>query len=130
MLLYPLTRGRELGWPLWGYLSMAGSVLVFAGLIAYERMKAQRDGSPLIELSLFKVKSFAAGIAVQATFGVGLGIFFLVWTLYMQIGLGWSAAARGPDRGAVLDRRLRGGRAVRAEARARASAARSSRRAP
>ncbi|MFD7335198.1 MFS transporter [Streptomyces violascens] len=95
MLLYPLTRGRELGWPLWGYLSMAGSVLVFAGLIAYERMKARRDGSPLIELSLFKVKSFAAGIAVQATFGVGLGIFFLVWTLYMQIGLGWSALRAG-----------------------------------
>uniref|UniRef100_A0AAU2V8D6 MFS transporter n=1 Tax=Streptomyces sp. NBC_00003 TaxID=2903608 RepID=A0AAU2V8D6_9ACTN len=95
MLLYPLTRGRELGWPLWGHLSMAGSVLVFAGLIAYERMKARRDGSPLIELSLFKVKSFAAGIAVQATFGVGLGIFFLVWTLYMQIGLGWSALRAG-----------------------------------
>ncbi|MEU3499330.1 MFS transporter [Streptomyces hundungensis] len=95
MLLYPLTRGRELGWPLWGYLSMAGSVLVFGGLIAYERMKAARDGSPLIELSLFKVKSFAAGIAVQATFGVGLGIFFLVWTLYMQLGLGWSALRAG-----------------------------------
>jgi EmrB/QacA subfamily drug resistance transporter len=95
MLLYPLTRGRELGWPLWGYLSMAGSVLVFAGLIAYERMKAARDGSPLIELSLFKVKSFAAGIAVQATFGVGLGIFFLVWTLYMQIGLHWTALRAG-----------------------------------
>ncbi|MGW2862289.1 MFS transporter [Streptomyces sp. NPDC001205] len=95
MLLYPLTRGRELGWPLWGYLSMAGSVLVFAGLIAYERMKARRDGSPLIELSLFKVKSFAAGIAVQATFGVGLGIFFLVWTLYMQTGLGWGALRAG-----------------------------------
>ncbi|MFI6687916.1 MFS transporter [Streptomyces sp. NPDC050485] len=95
MLLYPLTRGRELGWPLWGYLSMAGSVVVFGGLVAYERMKAARDGSPLIELSLFKVKSFAAGIAVQATFGVGLGIFFLVWTLYMQIGLGWTALRAG-----------------------------------
>ncbi|MCX5381893.1 MFS transporter [Streptomyces sp. NBC_00083] len=95
MLLYPLTRGRELGWPLWGYLSMAGSVVVFGGLIAYERMKAARDGSPLIELSLFKVKSFAAGIAVQATFGVALGIFFLVWTLYMQMGLGWSALRAG-----------------------------------
>ncbi|WP_037682808.1 MFS transporter [Streptomyces griseus] len=95
MLLYPLTRGRELGWPLWGYLSMAGSLVVFAGLVAYERRKAARDGSPLIELSLFKVKSFAAGIAVQTVFGVGLGVFFLVWTLYMQIGLGWSALRSG-----------------------------------
>src|SRR5262249_5609804 len=79
MLLYPLTRGRELGWPLWGYASMAGALVVFAVLVAYERRKAARDGSPLIEPSLFKVKSFAAGIAVQTVFGVALGVFFLVW---------------------------------------------------
>ena len=95
MLLYPLTRGRELGWPVWGYVVMAGALVVFAALVAYEKRKAARDGSPLIELSLFKVKSFAAGIAVQTVFGVGLGIFFLVWTLYMQIGLGWSVLRAG-----------------------------------
>lgn len=95
MLLYPLTRGRELGWPLWGYASMIGSVLVFLALVLFERAKARKDGSPLVELSLFRVKSFAAGIAVQLTFGIGLGIFFLVWTLYMQVGLGWSELRAG-----------------------------------
>ncbi|WP_419667158.1 MFS transporter [Streptomyces sp. 2-1] len=95
MLLYPLTRGRELGWPTWGYVVMAGALVVFAALVAYEKRKAARDGSPLVELSLFKVKSFAAGIAVQTVFGVGLGIFFLVWTLYMQVGLGWTALRAG-----------------------------------
>ncbi|MFI0512663.1 MFS transporter [Streptomyces sp. WSLK1-5] len=95
MLLYPLTRGEELDWPVWGYVSMAGAPLVFAALVAYERRKAARDGSPLVELSLFRVKSFAAGIAVQTVFGVGLGIFFLVWTLYMQTGLGWSPLRAG-----------------------------------
>ncbi|MEU9787680.1 MFS transporter [Streptomyces phaeochromogenes] len=95
MLLYPLTRGRELGWPVWGYVVMAGALVVFAALVAYEKRKAARDGSPLVELSLFKVKSFAAGIAVQTVFGVGLGIFFLVWTLYMQVGLGWSVLRAG-----------------------------------
>ncbi|MFI0981295.1 MFS transporter [Streptomyces sp. NPDC021093] len=94
-LIYPLTRGRELDWPLWGYLSMAGSLVVLAVFVAYERWKTRRDGSPLVELSLFKVKSFAAGIAVQLTFGVFSGIFFMVWTLYMQIGLGWSALRAG-----------------------------------
>ncbi|WP_367322500.1 MFS transporter [Streptomyces sp. HUAS ZL42] len=95
MLFYPLTRGRELGWPLWGYVSMAGSLVVLAALVAYERRKSARDGSPLIELSLFRVKSFAAGIAVQTVFGIALGVFFLVWTLYMQIGLGWSPLRAG-----------------------------------
>ncbi|MQS34628.1 MFS transporter [Streptomyces katsurahamanus] len=95
MLIYPLTRGRELGWPLWGHLLMAGSPLVLAAFVAYERYKTRKDGSPLVELSLFRVKSFAAGIAVQLTFGVVMGVFFLVWTLYMQIGLGWSALRAG-----------------------------------
>ncbi|GGO47641.1 MFS transporter [Streptomyces lasiicapitis] len=95
MLLYPLTRGRELDWPVWGYVMMAGALVVFGALVAYEKHKAKKDGSPLIELSLFKVKSFAGGIAVQTVFGVSLGIFFLVWTMYMQIGLGWSALRAG-----------------------------------
>ncbi|MFD3437566.1 MFS transporter [Streptomyces sp. NPDC058685] len=95
MLIYPLTRGRELGWPLWGHLCMAGSLLVFGAFVAYEKHKTRRDGSPLVELSLFRVKSFAAGIAVQLTFGIVCGVFFLVWTLYMQIGLGWSPLRAG-----------------------------------
>lgn len=74
---------------------MAGALAVFAALVAYERRKAARDGSPLVELSLFRVKSFAAGIAVQTVFGVALGVFFLVWTLYMQTGLGWSPLKAG-----------------------------------
>lgn len=60
MLIYPLTRGRELGWPLWGHLCMAGSLVVLTGFVAYERRKTRKDGSPLVELSLFRVKSFAA----------------------------------------------------------------------
>ncbi|WP_097240125.1 MULTISPECIES: MFS transporter [unclassified Streptomyces] len=95
MLIYPLTHGREAGWPLWGYLSMAGSLPVFALFVVYEKVKTRRDGSPLVELALFRVKSFAAGICVQLAFGVALGIFFLVWTLYMQIGLGWSPLKAG-----------------------------------
>ncbi|WP_455361567.1 MFS transporter [Streptomyces sp. SYSU K21746] len=95
MLLYPLIRGRELDWPLWGHLCMAGSLPVFGAFVAYEKYKTRKDGSPLVELSLFRVKSFAAGVAVQLTFGLVCGIFFLVWTLYMQFGLGWSPLRAG-----------------------------------
>ncbi|UUY52000.1 MFS transporter [Streptomyces yangpuensis] len=95
MLIFPLTQGRENGWPLWGFICMIASPFVFAAFIVYEKYKIKKDGSPLVELSLFKVKSFAGGIAVQLTFGIATGIFFLVWTLYMQMGLGWSALRAG-----------------------------------
>ncbi|TQJ05153.1 MFS transporter [Amycolatopsis cihanbeyliensis] len=95
MLLYPLTLGEEIGWPTWTFVTMALSVVVFVGLVAYERAKTRRDGSPLIELSLFSVRSFSAGIVVQIAFGIVSGIFFLVWSLYMQVGLGWSVLKAG-----------------------------------
>lgn len=46
MLLYPLTRGEETGWPTWGFVTMFASIPVFGALIAYERAKSRRDGSP------------------------------------------------------------------------------------
>ncbi|MFE9632361.1 MFS transporter [Streptomyces sp. NPDC006463] len=95
MLIYPLTQGRENDWPLWGFVCMGAVPLVIVGFIAYEKHKIRKDGSPLVELSLFKVRSFAGGIAVQLTFGIATGIFFLVWTLMMQLGLGWSALRAG-----------------------------------
>nr|WP_246213899.1 MFS transporter [Kitasatospora viridis] len=95
MLLYPLTQGREAHWPVWGFVSMGLSVPVLAGFVRWEKAKARRDGSPLVELALFRVRSFAAGLAVQLVFGVVLGIFFLIWTLYMQLGLGWSPLRAG-----------------------------------
>ncbi|MFD0165302.1 MFS transporter [Streptomyces decoyicus] len=95
MLLYPLTQGRESGWPLWGFVSMAASPLVLAVFVRYERAKARKDGSPLVELPLFKVRTFAAGAGVQLTFGVVSGLFFLVWTLHMQLGLGWGPLHAG-----------------------------------
>ncbi|MGW7101344.1 MFS transporter [Streptomyces sp. NPDC054838] len=95
MLIFPLTHGRENDWPLWGFVCMAAAPLLFAGFIAYEKYKIRTDGSPLVELSLFRIKSFAGGIAVQLTFGIATGIFFLVWTLYMQMGLGWTPLRAG-----------------------------------
>ncbi|GAA2810337.1 MFS transporter [Kitasatospora paracochleata] len=95
MVLYPLTEGRENGWPLWGWVMMAGGLAVLVAFVAYERVKTARDGSPLVELSLFRVRSFAGGIGVQLLFGTVNGLFFLVWTLYLQLGLGWSPLKAG-----------------------------------
>ncbi|MHA6762227.1 MFS transporter [Streptacidiphilus sp. PAMC 29251] len=95
MLLYPLMQGRESGWPVWGFVSMAASAPVGWLFVRYERAKAGRDGSPLVELSLFRVRSFAAGIGVQLVQGLLCGVFFLTWTLYMQLGLGWTPLHAG-----------------------------------
>ncbi|AZM51276.1 MFS transporter [Streptomyces sp. WAC 01529] len=94
-LVLPLTQGRELGWPAWTYGSMAASVPLLAAFVAWERRLARRGGSPLVVLSLFSRRSFAGGQGVQLLFGLASGVFFLAWTLYLQLGLGFSPLRAG-----------------------------------
>jgi EmrB/QacA subfamily drug resistance transporter len=95
MLVYPLTEGRSLGWPVWTFLLMAGSVLVLALFVGYEWRRIRTGGSPLVVLGLFRARAFAAGMVLWLIFWVALGGFFLVWTLYLQVGLGWSPLRAG-----------------------------------
>ncbi len=105
-LLYPLVQGRQLGWPAWTFVSMACSVPVLAAFAWYERFKARRDGSPLVQLRLFSQRSFTVGIAIAMTFFLGVTSFTLILTLFLQIGLGFSALHAGltflPFSGGVL----------------------------
>jgi MFS family permease len=74
---------------------MAASVPVLALFAWYERVKARRDGSPLVPLSLFRDRGFSAGMAIAITFFLGIASFGLVLTLFLQIGLGFSALHAG-----------------------------------
>ncbi|MEV7791193.1 MFS transporter [Streptomyces sp. NPDC087512] len=95
LLVYPLTQGRELGWPAWSFGMLAGSVAVLAVFVVHERRLIARGGSPLIALELFRARSFAAGFGVNFLYSVAYGTFFLMWTLCLQTGLGWSAMRAG-----------------------------------
>ncbi len=95
MLVYPLTEGRSLGWPVWSFLLMGGSLVVLALFVAYERYRTRTAGSPLVVLSLFRARTFSLGTALWLIFWVALGGFFIVWTLYMQVGLGWTPLRAG-----------------------------------
>ena len=105
-LLYPLVQGRQLGWPAWTFVSMAASVPLLALFAGYERIKARRDGSPLVQLSLFAERAFSVGMAIAVTFFLGIASFALILTLFLQIGLGFTPLHAGltflPFSGGVL----------------------------
>jgi EmrB/QacA subfamily drug resistance transporter len=94
-LLYPLVQGRQLGWPGWTFASMAASVPLLALFAGYERMKVRRDGSPLVQLSLFRERAFSVGMAIAVTFFLGIASFALILTLFLQIGLGFTPLHAG-----------------------------------
>jgi len=94
-VLYPLTMGRELGWPLWGYALIAAGIAVLLAFVGAQR-RAERDGrEPLVALSLYRLRSFGAGSAVHGLLFVGMGATFLCQTVYLQAGLGWSVLHAG-----------------------------------
>jgi EmrB/QacA subfamily drug resistance transporter len=106
LLLYPLVQGRELGWPTWTIASMAVSAPVFALFVLYERVKSRADGSPLVELSLFRDRSLSVGMAIALAFFMGIASFGLVLTLFLQIGMSFTPLHAGltflPFSGGVL----------------------------
>jgi EmrB/QacA subfamily drug resistance transporter len=95
LLVYPLVQGRELDWPPWTFLSMAAAVPVLAGFAVYERRKKALDGSPLVDPDLFRERGFVAGLAVAGIFFMGIPAFFLTFSLWLQIGLGFTALRSG-----------------------------------
>jgi EmrB/QacA subfamily drug resistance transporter len=95
LLLYPLVEGQQVGWPAWTYLMMALSGPALAVFVGYERLKARRDGSPLVELRMFARRGFAAGMGIAVVFFLGVASFGLVLTLFLQEGLGFSPLHAG-----------------------------------
>jgi len=95
LLLLPLTFGRDLGWPAWSYASLALSVIVLIGFVAYQRAKLHRGGAPLVALNLFRSRSFSAALGLTLAVYVFTGMFMLSIYLYAQIGLGWSPLRNG-----------------------------------
>ena len=91
MLIYPLIEGRESGWPAWSLALMAASVPVLALFALRQRSLARRGGSPLIDLDVFRNRSYSSGLVfILAFFGVVVG-FSLSFGLFLQLGLGYSA---------------------------------------
>lgn len=95
LLLVPLVEGRESDWPVWTFASMALALVVLAVLVRQQRGRAAANKSPLIAMNLFRLRSFSAGLAANLIFFTLVTGYFLVFTLYLQAGLGYSVLKAG-----------------------------------
>ncbi len=93
LILLPLVQEREWPGPAKWLLLVAGLV-VFAGFLAWERRHA-RHGTPLIELGLFRARSYGLGALIGLLYFAGFTTIFFIYTLYLQNGLGYSALLAG-----------------------------------
>ncbi|MGC4192278.1 MAG: MFS transporter [Thermomicrobiales bacterium] len=94
-ILYPLMMGQEKDWPAWTFISMVVGVLILAGFVFLQRREAMAGGEPLVDLSLFGIRSYASGIFTIFVFFMAMSGYFLVQTIYMQEGLHFSILRAG-----------------------------------
>jgi len=92
LLIYPLTEWVDPGLAV---LLLAAGAALLVVLVGYERRRARTTGSPLVVLDLFRARTFSAGTALLVIFAISFAGFFFAWTLYMQVGLGWTPAHAG-----------------------------------
>jgi EmrB/QacA subfamily drug resistance transporter len=92
-LLLPLVQERQ--WP--GpakWLLVPAALAVLAAFVAWERRYA-RTGAPLVDLGLFRRRSYALGATIALFYFAGFTAIFFVLTLYLQSGLHYSALLAG-----------------------------------
>ncbi|HEY3598810.1 MAG TPA: MFS transporter [Paraburkholderia sp.] len=94
LLIYPMTHGREAGWPLWTFVMFALCVPVFAIFVATEQRLERSGGYPLMDLQLFRNPAFSFGLAVAFLFYCNSS-FFLTYGVYLQTGLHWTPLEAG-----------------------------------
>jgi EmrB/QacA subfamily drug resistance transporter len=95
MILLPLLLGRDQGWPAWTFVSMVAGVAVAIIAGFYFRALSRRGGSPLVDPQIVSDGSFTVALASLFASTAAWGGFLIAFTLYLQVGLGYSALHSG-----------------------------------
>lgn len=94
-ILVPLGLGNSQHWPPWTWLSLAAAVPLAGFTFWWQRRLHRTGGRPVLELALFKVPSYAAGMAAGAAFMVYWAGFMFTLALLLQDGHGFTALTAG-----------------------------------
>lgn len=96
LVLFPLVQGgngQSLAERQWWFLAPAGAL--FVAFYFWERWWTRKGKESLIELKLLTVRPYMYGLSLGTFYFAGFTSIFLILTLYLQNGLGYSALAAG-----------------------------------
>ncbi|MFF0270242.1 MFS transporter [Kribbella sp. NPDC004536] len=95
LALVPLVLGRAQGWPVWCWVLLVTAVPAAVLTVAYERRLLAAGGAPLLDVRLFAVGTFRAGLVVSIAFMAYFSSSIFVISLLLQNGLGLSPLQAG-----------------------------------
>jgi len=95
LFVLPLILGHELGWPLWGWTSLAASAVLFAAFFLVERHVAASGGRPLVSARVLRAPGLGWGLLALTLGPSTWGSFLFTTTLHLQGDLGYSPLKSG-----------------------------------
>jgi MFS family permease len=93
-LVVPLIEGRQLGWPVWSFALLALAPVLAAMFWRYETRLAALGGNPLVHPQALRQPGLLRGLGATLAF-YSMASFFLIFPMYEEFGLGFSARAAG-----------------------------------
>ncbi|MFC0040993.1 MFS transporter [Actinomadura rayongensis] len=90
VLMLPFVQERQWHGAL-KWLLVPAALLLLAAFVRRER----RAAAPMVDLALFRHRSYALGSAIALLYFAGFTGIFFIFTLYLQNGLGYSAFGAG-----------------------------------
>lgn len=90
--LLPFVQGPEMTWMWW--LLPASLLLIWLWVI-WERAYAARANQPMVDLKLFRIRSFALGNVIGGLYYLGITSVWVLVAIYAQQGEGFSALHTG-----------------------------------
>jgi EmrB/QacA subfamily drug resistance transporter len=94
-LVYPIIEGRSYGWPLWTWAMMGAALVGMALFVFWERYRAANNQPQLLNYSLITNPQFLLGAGVLTVFSSGIPGFFMVISLLLQAGFGFTPLESG-----------------------------------
>ena len=93
--MYPLVEGGEAPLSQRPWWLLAPSIALLAAFVAWERRWHHSGRATLVDVHLVRVRSYVLGVGLGTVFFAGFTSIFLILTLYLQTGLGYSAFEAG-----------------------------------
>ena len=91
LLVLPLTAGRDAGWPMWTWVSMALAVVLLTGFVISQRKVAD----PLVHPATLATPATRWGLGIVLVFNAGVPSFTLLLSMHLQGAQGWSPLQTG-----------------------------------
>ncbi len=94
-VIFPIIEGRALDWPAWSFAMMVAGLALLALFYFWQKRRARAGQPQLLNFDLLSNRDYMFGAFIVTVFASGVPGFFLVISLLLQSGFGFSPLQSG-----------------------------------